>query len=101
LHVTAKKKVKLRKEYSSIIAIDKGVRWATVSVALHRSKPKFYGKRVREVRGKYFWLRRKLGREKELAIKIGHKEKRIVSDELHKTAKDIVDEAEKHNNCHR
>jgi len=23
-------------------------------VALHRSKPKFYGKRVREVRGKYF-----------------------------------------------
>ena len=71
----------------------------SVSVARHRSTPKFYGKRVREVRGKYFWLRRKLGREKKLQAikKIGHKEKRVVNDELHKIAKDIVDEAEKHN----
>ena len=45
--------------------------------------PKFYGKKVREVRGKYFWLRRKLGKEKKLrAIKrIGHKKRRIVNDE--------------------
>ena len=54
---------------------------------------------MREVRGKYFWLRRKLGREKKLQAikKIGHKEKRVVNDELHKISKDIVDEAEKHN----
>ena len=99
LHVTVKKKVELRKEYSSIITIDMGAKWVGVSVALHRSKPKFYGKRIREVRGKYFYLRRKLGKEKKLLVikKIGHKEKRIVSDELHKIAKDIVDEAEKHN----
>ena len=99
LHVIVKKKVEVKKEYSSIIAIDMGARWVGVSVALHRSKPKFYGKRVREVRGKYFWLRRKLGREKKLRAikKIGHKEKRIVNDELHKIAKDIVDEAEKCN----
>ncbi|MDF2954720.1 MAG: Transposase [Candidatus Alkanophagales archaeon MCA70_species_2] len=53
---------------------------------------------MREVRGKYFWLRRKLGREKKLKAikKIGHKERRIVNVELHKIAKDIVDEAEKH-----
>jgi len=40
-----------------------------------------------------------LGREKKLrAIKrIGHKERRLVNDELHKIAKEIVDEAEKHN----
>ena len=99
LHVTVKKNVELRKEYSSIIAIDMGARWVGVSVALHHSKPKFYGKRVREVRGKYFRLRRKLGREKKLlAIKrTGHKEKRVVNNELHKIAKEIVDEAEKHN----
>ena len=67
-------------------------------MARHCSKPKFYGKRIREIRGKYFWLRRKLGREKKLRAikKIGHKEKRIVNDELHKIAKDIV-EAERHN----
>jgi len=99
LHVTAKKNVELRKEYSSIIAIDMGARWVGVSVALHRSKPKFHGKRIREVRGKYFWLRRKLGREKKLLAikKIGHKEKRVVNNELHRIAKEIVDEAEKHN----
>jgi len=68
-------------------------------VARHRSKPKFYGKRVRELRGKYFWLRRKLGREKKLRAikKIGHKERRIVNDGLHRIAKEIVDEAERHN----
>ncbi|MCD6142783.1 transposase [Thermococcus sp.] len=99
LHVTVKKDIELRKEYSSIIAIDLGAKWVGVSVALHRNKPKFYGKRIREVRGKYFWLRRKLGKEKKLKAikKIGNKEKRIVNDELHKIAKDIVDEAEKHN----
>lgn len=98
LHVTVKKSIELKKEYSSIIAIDMGARWVGVSVALHRSKPAFYGKGVREVRGKYFWLRRKLGREKKFRAieKIGHKERRIVNDELHKIAKDIVDEAEKH-----
>jgi len=99
LHVTVKKKVEMKKEYSSIIAVDMGARWVAVSVARHRSKPKFYGKKIREVRGKYFWLRRKPGREKKLRAikKIGNKEKKIVNDELHKIAKDIVDEAEKHN----
>jgi len=99
LYVTVKKEVELKEEYSSIIAIDIGARWAAVSVARHRSKPKFYGKRVRELRGKYFWLRRKLGREKKLRAikKIGHKERRIVNDGLHKIAKEIVDEAERHN----
>jgi len=99
LHVSVKKKVELKREYSSIIAVDMGARWIGVSVALHRSKPMFHGKRVREVRGKYFWLRRKLGKEKKLRAikKIGHKERRIINDELHKIAKDIVDEAESHN----
>jgi len=99
LHVTVKKKVELRKEYSSIIAIDMGARWVGVSVALHRNKPKFYGKKIREVRGKYFWLRRKLGKEKKLRAikKIGSKERRIINNELHKIVKDIVNEAEKHN----
>ena len=99
LHVTVRRETELRKEYSSIIAIDMGARWVGVSVALHRSKPKFYGKRVREVRGKYFWLRRKLGREKKLRAikKIGHKEQRIVKNELHKIAREIVEEAERYN----
>jgi len=98
LHVTVKKDIELKKEYSSIIAIDIGARWAAVSVARHRSKPKFYGRRVRELRGKYFWLRRKLGRAKKLRAikKIGHKERRLVNDELHKIAKEIVEEAERH-----
>jgi len=44
-------------------------------------------------------LRKKLGKERKLRAikKIGHKEKRIVDNELHKIGKDVVDEAEKHN----
>jgi len=97
LHVTVKKEIELKKEYSSIIAIDMGARWIGVSVALHRNTPKFYGKEIRKIRGKYFWLRRKLGKEKKLQAikKIGHKEKKIVNNELHKIAKEIVAEAEK------
>ena len=51
--------------------------------------PKFYGKRGS--RGKYFWLRRKLGREKKLrAIKrIGYKERRIVNDETRSQKKSL------------
>ena len=56
LYVTVKKEVELKEEYSSIIAVDIGARWVAVSVARHRSKPKFYGKRVRELRGKYLSL---------------------------------------------
>ena len=98
LHVTVKKDVALKEEYSSIIAVDMGACWVAVSVARHRSKPKFYSKRVRELGGKYFWLRRKLGRAKKLRAikKIGHRERRLVNDELHKIAKEIVDEAERH-----
>jgi len=98
LYVTVKKEVELKEEYSSIIAVDMGARWVAVSVARHRRRPKFYGRRVRELRGKYFWLRRKLGRAKKLRAikKIGHKERRLVNDELHKIAKDIVEEAERH-----
>lgn len=99
LHLTVKKDVEPRKEYSSIVAVDIGARWAGVSVALHHSKPKFYGKRLREKRGKYFWLRKKLGREKKFQAirKIGSKERRIVNHELHKIAKEIVNEAEENN----
>ena len=43
LYITVKKEVELKEEYSSIIAIDIGARWAAVSVARHRSKPEFYG----------------------------------------------------------
>ena len=65
--------------------------------ARRRSKPKFYGRRVREVRGKYFRLRRKLGRAKKLRAieKIGVRSE-ARNDELHKVAGGIVEEAEKH-----
>jgi len=98
LHVTVKKDVEQKREYSSIMAMDIGARWIGVSVARHRGKPKIYGRKVRAVRGKYLWLRRKLGREKkQRAIKkIGRKERRIVNDEMHKIAKEIVEEAERH-----
>ena len=98
LHVTVKKEVEPKREYSSLIAVDLGARWVAVSVARHRNRPKFYGKGIRVVRGRYYYLRRKLGREKKLPAirRIGHKERRIVNNELHRIAKDIVAEAERY-----
>lgn len=75
-----------------------GARWVAVSVAQHRSRPAFYGKGVRQVRGKYQWLRRKLGKlkKKQAIKKIGNKEKRKVNHWLHAISKDIVDETSEH-----
>ena len=99
LYITVKKRVNIRRQYTSVIAIDIGAHWTAVSVAQHRGKPKFYGKRIRAIRGKYFWLRRELGRRRKLRAikKIGQKERKLVNEELHKISKDIVIEAEKYN----
>ena len=52
----------------------------------------FYGKGLNHVRGWYFWLRRQLGLKKAIHTikKIGHHEKSIANDIIHKVTRDIV-----------
>jgi putative transposase len=94
VYITIEKEVK-EKDPKSILAIDLGIRWIATTVNSNSLKPKFYGKELRKVKGHYFYLRRSLALKKAYRTikKIGHKEKRIINDILHKISKAIVNEA--------
>nr|WP_240900379.1 transposase [Sulfuracidifex metallicus] len=81
------------------IGIDLGERNLATVVALVNGKPTkgtfFKGSKIKEVRHKYFNIRRELQEKKRLDVikRLRGKEKRIVNHELHKIAKDIVEYA--------
>jgi len=83
------------KNPSSILAVDLGVHNIATTINSD-AKPKFYGEKLRAVRGHYFHLRRNLPNRKAIK-KVGSHEKRIVNHELHKISKAIVKEAVKNN----
>lgn len=58
-------------------------------------KPKFHGKELRRVKGHFFHLRRSLAMKRAYRTikKIGHKERRVTNDILHKISRAIVNEA--------
>lgn len=96
IHLTIKKKVKIKKSYSSVLAVDIGER-VTATVLLD-GKPIFFGREIRGIRRHYDWLRKRLG-EKKLLKKIkqiGHKEQRRVKQILHEISKAIVSLAYQH-----
>jgi len=84
------------KNLNSILAVDLGIHNIATTVNSVDEKPKFYGKKLRAIRGHYFHLRRKLPNRKAVR-KIGNHEKRIVNHELHKISKAIVQEAVENN----
>lgn len=99
LHLVVKREVELKTSYSSVLAVDLGIRHVACSVDTRSGKTRFYGQELRRVRGHYFHLRRKLGGKKLLKVirRIGTKESHTTNDQLHKIAKNIVDEAERRN----
>jgi len=99
LNLTVKREVELKTSYSSVLAIDMGIRHVACSVDTRSGETRFHGRELRKARGHYFHLRRSLGRKKLLKVvkRIGDKEGRITNDQLHKIANTIVDEAERTN----
>jgi putative transposase len=98
-HLTIKKTVQAKKSYSGLLAIDIGQKYLSVSVASHRGQPKFQGRKIRGIRRHYNWLRKRLGEkklEKEIE-RLSDKESRKVGQKIHKIAKDLVEEADEHN----
>jgi IS605 OrfB family transposase len=83
----------------NVLAIDLGCRNIAVTVNTRNTRPNFYGKVLRDIRGFYFWLRRKLGQKKAFyKIKaLGHIEYLRVNHELHEISKAIVEEAKRTN----
>jgi len=84
------------KNPSNVLAVDLGIHNIATTVNSIDKKPKFYGKRLRAIRGHYFHLRRNLPNRKAVR-KVGNHEKRIVNHELHKISKAIVQEAKETN----
>jgi transposase len=63
--ITVEKEV-CEKSPKSILAIDMGIRWIATTVNSNDPKPKFYGKKLRQVKGHYFYLKRSLALKKSL-----------------------------------
>ncbi|MEM2896087.1 MAG: transposase [Candidatus Bathyarchaeia archaeon] len=98
LHITVQKEVEPKNDWNNILAIDLGVHNIATTVNSVDKKPKFYGKRLRAIRGHFFRLRRKLPNRKAVR-KVGSHEKRIVNHEIHKISKAIVQEANQTNSA--
>ena len=94
VYITVGKEVEERNP-KSVLAVDLGIRWIATTVSSNNPKPRFYGKELRRVKGHYFYLRRSLALKKAYKAikKIGHKERQIVNDLLHKISRAIVNEA--------
>lgn len=77
------------------LAVDVGIHNMAVTVNSSQGQPKFYGSTLRQIRGHYFHLRRKLGQKKAYKTikKVGRHERLRVNHELHKISKAIVQEA--------
>ena len=81
---------------SNVLAIDLGVRHIAVTTnTANNTRPNFYGKELRQIRGFHFNLRRNLGKKKAFykirALK--NREFLQVNHELHEISKQIVEEA--------
>jgi putative transposase len=95
LDLVVEKDVPEKMEYQNVIAIDMGIKHIACSVDMAMSKTTFYGNDLNRVRGHYFWSHKRLGIKKAIDTikKIGHHEKRIANDIIHKISRDIVNQA--------
>ncbi len=97
-HFVLKKEVELIDESETVIGVDLGEWNVATAVAISRQNPKptrgkfWSGAKIREIRGRYTHIRRNLQRKKriDLVKQISHKEERIVNQQLHIIANEIV-----------
>ena len=98
-HFVLTKTVELVDEPETVVAIDRGEVNLAVAVAVSKNNPNkpmkgqfWKGEEIKRIRGLYFHIGRKLGRRKLLKkIKtIGRKERRMVNQQLHTIANQIM-----------
>ncbi len=97
IEIEEKKQYKAKKVYG----IDFGLKNPITLVNIKSKETKFLGKELKQIKGKYFNLRRKLGRNKNLELikKIKNKEKNKVNSLLDKLSKEIINDAYKNKAC--
>lgn len=101
IHIVIKKEIKIRKNYNDVLAVDMGIRRIATVLQMSNRKPIFYGKELRQIRGHYFYLQRRVQNKKikhlHKWLKRLSKEQRITNDHLHKISKAIVEQAKQTN----
>ena len=97
-HFVLKKEIELIDEPETVIGVDLGEWNVATAIAISRQNPKpmrgrfWSGSKIREIRGKYAHIRRNLQRKRRLDLvkRFGHKEERMVNQQLHIIANEIV-----------
>ena len=101
-HFVLKKEVELIDEPETFVGVDLGEWNVATAVAISKYNPSkpmkgqfWSGAKIREIRGKYAYIRRNLQRKKriDLVKRIGSKEGRIVNQIIHTIAKEVVEYA--------
>ena len=96
-------KIQESKQYKpkNIYGIDLGLKNPITLVNIKSKETNFLGKELKQIKGKYFNLRRKLGRNKNLELirRIKNKEKNKVNSLLHRLSKKIINDAHKNKAC--
>ncbi len=84
-------------KYNSITSIDLGYKNIATVCNSSAMKPIFYGRNIKGIRRHYTYLRKRLGNKKlfKKIKNISNKEKRIIEQELHNIANNIIDLAAK------
>ncbi len=81
----------------TIYGIDLGLKNPVTLVDIKTRKTSFLARELKQVKGKYFYLRRNLGKNKNIKLirKLKHKERNKVNSILHKVSRVIVNKAAK------
>jgi transposase len=80
----------LKRRYRCVLPVDVGIR--KIATTIEEGQPMFYGKEIRETRGRYFRLRRSVGKGR-IIKKWRHKERESVRHQVHTITRRIVDHA--------
>ena len=94
VNITVQKNARLKRKYACVLPIDMGIR--KLATTIENGQPNFYGKKIRRIRGRYFRLRRSVGKAR-IIRKWRHKERETVKHEVHMITRRIVDKAKQTN----
>lgn len=99
IFITVEKDDWLLPSTDNVLAIDLGCKNIATTVNTANAIANYYGRKLREIRGFYFNLRRRLGKKKafETIKTIGHREFLQINHDLHKISKAIIEEAKRTN----
>jgi IS605 OrfB family transposase len=94
VNITVQKQARLKRKYATVLPVDMGIR--KLATTIEDGRPRFYGKEVRTIRGRYYRLRRSAGKP-SIIKKWRHAEQVSVRHEVHTITRRIIQQAKRAN----